>query len=195
MSTARILVIPGSSRTGSLNHKLALTVADHLPAQLHIDVLAPEHVQLPLYCQDLETDAQHRALLGSLHARFAAAHGFIVASPEHNGCVSAYLKNLVDWVSRLARLDPAAANPFLHKPLLLATATTSWKGGVLGLQVARSLFAYLGCLVLPETLILADAGNAWDDEDLLMDLQLLQRIPLAVAPLLQLVPGARDGTP
>ena len=98
-------------------------------------------------------------MVKALHERISLAEGMIIASPEYNGHVSPYLKNTVDWVSRLARIDAgyAAINPFRDKPLLLASASTGWTGGALGLKDARSIFTYLGNLVVSDQLCVSDA--------------------------------------
>lgn len=87
-------------------------------------------------------------------------------SPEYNGSVSPYLKNTVDWVSRLQRVlgDQGYINPFFNKPLFLACAAPGGSGGVLGLQSARNLFGYLGSLVLAEQIKLPYAAGAWDED-------------------------------
>lgn len=120
---------------------------------------------LPIFDQDLEGAAPVLDRVIALHERFKAADGIIVASPEYNGHVSPYLKNTIDWVSRLARIDAryATDNPFRLKPLLLASASTGWTGGVLGLQNARAIFSYLGCLVSAEQICVSNADH-WVSE-------------------------------
>ena len=131
-----------------------------------IDILEPTDVHLPLFDQDVEQSDAVRAEVIDLHARFSAADGLIVASPEYNGHVSAYLKNTVDWVSRLSRIDPryAESNPFQGRPVLLASASTGWTGGLSGLQNARSIFSYLGCLVAADQICVSDAEQ-WVTEN------------------------------
>jgi chromate reductase, NAD(P)H dehydrogenase (quinone) len=158
---SRVLVFPGSLRRESHNRRLADYLCDRLPATVDIDLLASDEVKLPLYDQDLESDANLIAKTQAAYERFALADGVIVVSPEFNGHVSSYLKNTVDWVSRIPRISEqqATPNPFRHKPLLLCSASTGWSGGLLGLQSARTLFGYLGCLVLPDQICLADVES------------------------------------
>jgi NAD(P)H-dependent FMN reductase len=94
------------------------------------------------------------------------ADAIIVVSPEYNGSVSPYVKNTVDWVSRLSRIAPDKyLNPFQEKPLMLSSATAGTSGGVLGLQAARQIFSYLGSVVLAEQLCMPSAHLAWDEEN------------------------------
>lgn len=162
----RLLLFPASLRRQSHQRRLLRYFVPVIDASCEIDILESGDVHLPLFDQDLEdSDAVRTAVIG-LHDRFNAADGLIVASPEYNGHVSAYLKNTVDWVSRLSRIDPryAASNPFQGRPVFLASASTGWTGGILGLQNARSVFSYLGCMVVADQICVSDAEQ-WVVED------------------------------
>lgn len=158
----KILLFPASQRRESYQRRLLEYVATLLAGHCDIDVLNSTEVTLPLFNQDLESDPGVMAEVHSLHQRFGSADGIIVASPEYNGHVSPYLKNTVDWVSRLGHIDTryARSNPFRDKPLLLCSATTGWSGGVIGLRDARSIFSYLGCLVAAEEIAVSRAADA-----------------------------------
>jgi chromate reductase len=131
-----------------------------------VDYLEPATVSLPIFNQDLEGDEAVLRHVKQLHQRFLEADGFVIASPEYNGHVAPFVKNTVDWISRLPRIDSAYAslNPFREKPLLLVSASTGWTGGILGLQDARSIFSYLGCLVSSDQICVSDA-NQWANGD------------------------------
>ena len=167
----RLLLFPASLRRQSHQRRLADYFAARLGGACAIDMLAAGQVELPLFNQDLESEPDVLERVVALHRRFQAADGLIVVSPEYNGHVSPYLKNTVDWISRLPRIDPgyAADNPFRGKPLLLASASTGWTGGLLGLKDARSVFAYLGALVVPDQICVSDAGQWADGGDFRFD--------------------------
>ena len=155
----RLLLFPASLRRHSYQRRLVDYCAERLADACDLDLLGPDQVDLPLFNQDLEADAGLRQRLEALHARFHRADGLLVASPEYNGHVSPYLKNTVDWLSRLPRIDQACAaeSAFRGKPLLLTSASTGWTGGMAGLRDARTVFAYLGCLVSAAQICVADA--------------------------------------
>jgi chromate reductase len=168
----RLLLFPASLRRQSHQRRLLRYLEPVIGAGCDIDILEPTEVRLPLFDQDLEQSDAVRSEVIGLHDRFSAADGLIVASPEYNGHVSAYLKNTLDWVSRLSRIDPryAESTPFQGRPVLLASASTGWTGGLLGLQNARSMFSYLGCLVVADQICVSDAeqwitGNDYQFED------------------------------
>ena len=157
----QLLLFPASLRRESHQRRLTSYLASLLGDQCDIDILQPDDVNLPLFNQDLEHSETIVSTIIAVHKRFQNADGMIIASPEYNGHVSPYLKNTVDWISRLARIDASysAINPFRNKPLLLASVSTGWTGGVLGLQDARSIFSYLGNLVVSDQICVSDGGH------------------------------------
>lgn len=158
-----ILLFPASLRAHSCNRQLVDYLSGFLGADCHSDILSPGEFTLPLFNQDMESRAEVIDEVASVYRRIDQADGLIVASPEYNGHVSPYLKNTLDWVSRLPRIRGGefSANPFLHKPVLLASASSGWTGGLLGLQDARSIFSYLGCLPLPGQLCVSNAEQVF----------------------------------
>ncbi|MGZ4995360.1 MAG: NADPH-dependent FMN reductase [Methylobacter sp.] len=170
----KILIFPGSQRKQSINRRLAVHFETLLNQEFDVEMLEPDKVDLPLFNQDMENDSDIIDRVKRVHARFLNADGLIVVSPEYNGSVSPYLKNTVDWVSRLPRIraEQRYINPFHGKPMLLAAATPGHSGGVLGLQSARNVFSYLGSLILAEQITIPYADDAWEDDGDLTDLYL-----------------------
>ena len=160
-STTRILFLCGSRRSESYNGRLLRHVAGYLPGHVVADFVLPDQVALPILDQDDEGDPQILGEVRALHARFSAADAFVVASPEYNGQLTAYLKNIIDWVSRLAYIDEAVANPFLDRPLLLCSASTGSSGGAVGIASARSLFGYVGCTVMGSCICVPHVEVEW----------------------------------
>jgi len=158
-SKPRLLLFPASLRRESHQRRLIKYLAVRLADRCEIDIL--QEVNLPLFNQDLEQSELILNAVMDVHQRFNRADGVIAASPEYNGHVSPYLKNTLDWVSRLARIDARYAdiNPFRDKPLLLTSASTGWTGGILGLKDARSIFTYLGNLVVADQVCVSDADQ------------------------------------
>lgn len=167
----KILIFPGSQRKQSLNRRLANHFESLLKSEFEVEILEPDNVDLPLFNQDLENNTDVLDQVKTVYEHFLNADGLIVVSPEYNGSVSPYLKNTVDWVSRLPRIlaEQGCINPFHHKPTLLASATPGRSGGVLGLQSARNVFSYLGSLILAEQIALPYAAEAWNNDSSLTD--------------------------
>jgi NAD(P)H-dependent FMN reductase len=172
----RLLLVPGSQRAESFNARLLDEIGLRLAGRCEVDLLPGHQVDLPLFNQDLESDPAVMARVAALHRRFAASHGLVVASPEYNGQLPPYLKNLVDWVSRLAYVDARHANPFVDRPVLLCTASTGWSGGAVAIPQARALFGYVGGVVIGDTVSLPYAGQAWTGDGFVLPPELDQQI-------------------
>ena len=157
-------MISGSQRRESLNTRLLNCVSAALEGTFSVEFLDSHLVDLPLFNQDLEDNPAVIGCVADLHGRFNSSDGIIVASPEYNGQVSPFLKNSIDWVSRLAYIDHAFDNPFVDRPLLLCSASTGAGGGALGIHSARALFSYVGCLVLGDSICLPYADQLLTEE-------------------------------
>ncbi len=185
----KVIIIPGSQRKQSINHRLAVYLQALLNSSCDAEVVDVAKLDLPLFNQDLENNADVLAKVQELHRPLWNADGLIVLSPEYNGSYSPFLKNTVDWVSRLPRLPGGQdyPNPFHGKALLLGSATPGRSGGLLGLQSTRNLFAYLGGLILAEQISLPYANDAWDEAGLLKDTALDQFVIQTLGVFLDLI--------
>ena len=167
--TSTLLLVPASRRAQSLNARLLEDLGRRVGGRCAVDMLHPAEVGLPLFDQDLEADPAVVEQVAALHRRFEASDAILIASPEYNGQLPAYLKNLVDWVSRLPHIDPRFENPFLSRPVLLCGASTGWSGGAVAIPHARALFGYVGCLVIGETICVPYADQAWTGDGYAFD--------------------------
>ena len=85
MATPKILVFPGSTRTGSHNVRLAALAAKELTL-IDVDVtrISLADYPLPLYEGDLEANAGPPANALKLKQMIMAHHGVFIASPEYS---------------------------------------------------------------------------------------------------------------
>src|SRR5664280_2816798 len=171
MATPKILVLPGSTRTGSHNVKLAALAAKEL-ALIDIDVTRISLVDypLPLYEGDLEANAGAPANALKLKQMIMAHHGVFIASPEYSASVTPTLKNAIDWVSRVReRGDPSYA-AFKRRVFAIASASPQKAGGLRSLMALRQILE-LGCgaLTIPEQVAIPQADHAFDDMDNIID--------------------------
>lgn len=158
---SHVMFITGSLRQGSYNSKLLGYLETLLPWDYTVDFLGADAATLPLFNEDLETDPKILAACHSIHERFASAQGFLIATPEYNGQVTAYLKNTIDWVSRLSFVDETKMNPFLDKTVLLSSSTSGHRGGQLAANSARNLMAYVGATVIGGAIGINNAAEKW----------------------------------
>lgn len=159
---ARVLILPGSARKGSLNTQLAHAALGSVqraggePTLVNLRDLA-----LPLYDGDLEAAEGLPAGARSLKAAFKAHDALLFCSPENNSSISALMKNAIDWVSRPDGAEGGGV-PFQGKVALLTAASPGVLGGLRGLRHVRDSLEGLGVLVLPQTLAIPAADKAFD---------------------------------
>ena len=171
MHTAKILVIPGSLRSGSHNSRLAALAAKEL-ALADAEVTRISLVDYPLPLFDVEMTAEVGPPQPALQLqRMLAAHqGVFITSPEYSASVTPVVKNMIDWLSReRARGEPSYA-AFKDRVFAIGAASSGPGGGVRSLIALRQILE-LGCgaLVIPEQISVANAGEAFDGADNLKD--------------------------
>jgi chromate reductase, NAD(P)H dehydrogenase (quinone) len=166
MAALKILVIPGSLRTGSLNAKLAAVVA-HQFAQAGVDVtrLSLADFPLPIYDGDLQTKSGVPKNAVDLKRLIGAHHGVLIVTPEYNSSVPALLKNAIDWISRVQDTHESRGQVFRDRAFAVASASHSRLGGSRALAALRLILSACHALVIPNQLALAFADEAYDDRD------------------------------
>ena len=130
MSAPKILVIPGSLRTGSHNAKLAAVAAYEFD-QAGVDVtrISLADFPLPIYDGDLQAKSGVPKHAINLKRMIGAHHGVLIVSPEYNASVPPLLKNAIDWVSRVHELHEPRGEVFRDRVFALAGASQSRLGG------------------------------------------------------------------
>jgi chromate reductase, NAD(P)H dehydrogenase (quinone) len=171
MSAPKILILPGSNRTGSHNVRLAALAAKELTL-LDVDVTRISLADYPLPLYDADTDARSGSPDSAVKLKqmIMAHQGVLIASPDYSASVSPVLKNAIDWVSRVReRGDPNYA-AFKSRVFAICSASTEPNGGLPGLMALRQILE-IGCgaLVIPEQVAVARADQAFDDMDKLTD--------------------------
>lgn len=166
MSAPKILIIPGSLRTGSHNAKLA-AVAAYEFAQAGVDItrISLADFPLPIYDGDLQAKSGVPKHAINLKRMIGAHHGVLIVSPEYNASVPPLLKNAIDWVSRVHDLHEARGDVFRNRTFALAGASQSRLGAARALQALRLILTSCHANVIASQLTLAFAGEAYDDMD------------------------------
>ena len=171
MAALKILVIPGSLRTGSFNARLAAVVVKEL-ALLDVDVtlISLADYPLPIYDGDLEVKSGVPANAVNLKRMIGAHHGVFIVSPEYNSSVPPLLKNAIDWVTRVRDRNETFCQVFRERAFAIGAASDGKFGGLRVLMALRQILA-LGCgaTVIPKQMALSFAGQAFDDMDRLKD--------------------------
>ena len=97
MPAPKILVIPGSLRTGSHNVKLAALAAKELAlAGAEVTRISLQDYALPLFDADLVAASGPPASAVKLKQALMAHHGVFITSPEYSASVTPIIKNTID---------------------------------------------------------------------------------------------------
>ena len=166
MSALKILVIPGSLRTGSLNAKLAAAAAQELVrAGAEVTRISLGDFPLPIYDGDLQTKSGVPKNAVNLKRMIGAHHGVLIVTPEYNSSLPPLLKNAVDWVSRVQDAHETRGQVFRERAFAIAAASENRWGGVRCLAALRLVLSACRATVIPNQLSLSFADQAYDDMD------------------------------
>ena len=187
MSALKILVIPGSLRTGSHNAKLAAAAA-HEFALAGVDVtrISLGDFPLPIYDGDLQAKSGVPRHAVNLKRMIASHHGVLVVTPEYNSSVPPLLKNTIDWLSRVQDPHEARGEVFFDRPFAIAAASENRLGGSRALQALRLILSACRALVIPNQLALSFADQAYDEMDRLKKEADIEALKALVRQLIEL---------
>jgi chromate reductase len=166
MSALKILVIPGSLRTGSLNARLAAAAAyEFAQADAEVTRISLGDFPLPIYDGDLQTKSGVPKNAINLKRMIGAHHGVLIVTPEYNSSVPPLIKNTIDWVTRVQDASEARGQVFRETPFAIAAASGGGLGGTRALAALRLILSACHATVIPNQLALSFADQAYDDMD------------------------------
>jgi len=166
MSALKILVIPGSLRTGSINARLAATAAHEL-AEAGADVtrISLADFPLPIYDGDLQSKSGVPKHAVNLKRMMAIHHGVLIVTPEYNSSVPPLVKNIIDWISRVQDAQETRGQVYRDRAFAIASASEGRLGGSRALAALRLILSACRATVIPNQLALSFADAAYDDTD------------------------------
>ena len=166
MAAPKILVIPGSLRSGSHNVKLAMAAAYEF-AQAGVDVtrISLGDYPLPIYDGDLQAKSGVPKNAVNLKRMMGAHHGVVIVTPEYNSSIPALVKNTIDWITRVQDPHESRGQIFREKPFAIAAASQGRLGGTRALAALRLILSACHATVVPSQLALSFADQAYDDMD------------------------------
>jgi NAD(P)H-dependent FMN reductase len=166
MAALKILVIPGSLRTGSLNAKLAATIALELAqAGAEVTRISLADFPMPIYDGDLQAKSGVPKNAVNLKRMMGSHHGVLIVTPEYNSSVPALVKNTIDWISRVQDAHETRGQVFRDRAFAIAAASGNRLGGTRALAALRLILTACHAAVVPNQLSLSFAEEAYDDKD------------------------------
>lgn len=185
MSAKKILIFSGSIRNDSVNTKLA--VAAHAAAlQAGADATLIDLAEYPanIYNGDDEASDGIPKTMQRLKKLMSQHDGFVVVTPEYNGHVTPLLVNTFSWLSRKEE-DEQGMIAFAGKKAAIMAASPGKLGGVRVIPRLREMLCELGVMVVPGSVALPRAMQAFDDEGNLHEASSVSAVKGQVERLLQ----------
>jgi len=133
----KIIAFAGSNSSTSINYKLLKYITSN-NSELEIELIRVLDLYFPMYSEDTEKAAGFPDAIKQLYESIKDADALILGVNEHNGNPSAYLKNILDWLSRIHR-------KFLeNKCVLLISSSPGGGGGKRAVAVINSMLPHMG---------------------------------------------------
>ena len=137
----KILVFSGSNNIKSINDKLVKFAASQIVGH-NIEIIKLTDYALPLFNEDVENERGFPIDLQMLNNKIKDADALVISVNEHNGMISAFFKNIIDWLSRL---DPK----FLSgKNILLMSTSNEEHGAARALEYAKFILPKFGATIV-----------------------------------------------
>jgi NAD(P)H-dependent FMN reductase len=165
-NSPKILAFAGSLRRESWNKRLARLAAEAIEkAGGSVTLIELNDYPLPIFNEDDEAREGEPENARRLKELMRAHQGLLISSPEYNSSITPLVKNTIDWASRPAPGHPAL-DAFRSKTALLVSASPGALGGMRALVHLRSILGNIGTLVLPSSISIIKAHEAFDGQQL-----------------------------
>src|SRR5258705_5635560 len=140
MPAPKILVIPGSLRSGSHNVRLAaLATKELVLAEAEVTRISLGDYPLPIYDADVAAKSGPHSNALKLKQIMSAHGGVFIASPEYNASITPLLKNAIDWISVVRERGEPALAAYQNRVFALGAASPGRSGGMQSLIALRQV--------------------------------------------------------
>jgi len=134
-----MLVFVGSNSSKSINEQLTKAVLKEM--NVTHTFINLKTLDIPLFSEDLEREIKSPKGIVSLLDKINSFEHIFITTNEHNGNLSAFFKNIIDWLSR----DDKS---FLQGKKIFILSTSNGKRGGLGANESlQKMIERFGCEV------------------------------------------------
>lgn len=151
----KIVALVGSNRKESFNKKIAVYMQERYQMKAGIEILPIE--KLPMYNQDDELNPP--AIVTEIKKQVLESDGVLFVTPEYNHSIPAFLKNAIDWFSRVDKV-------MVNKPVMIVGSSPGALGTARAQMHLRQILNSPGiaALTLPGNEVFIGAVNEKIDE-------------------------------
>lgn len=133
----KILAFAGSNSSTSINKQLLNNVVARLESH-DVKMIKLTDYPLPIFDVDTEKEQGFPDQAHQILEQILESDALVIAVNEHNGTVSAFFKNIIDWVSRIKK-------DFLSgKKILLISTSPGARGAKSALEYSKDRFGRFG---------------------------------------------------
>lgn len=132
-----ILTLSGSNSSTSINTEFLRYIKGHISTieTKELDLLT---LNIPMYSIDIENARGIPVDIQIIKNKISEATGLIISVNEHNGSVSAFFKNILDWLSRADR------NFLENTKILLLSTSPGARGASSALEYVKNTLPRFG---------------------------------------------------
>ncbi|WGK64072.1 NADPH-dependent FMN reductase [Croceiramulus getboli] len=156
----RIIAFAGSNSSSSINQIWVRYLSGSI-SSIDVELIQLTDFDIPMYSIDLENKSGFPLGVQLLLGKLKEADGLLISVNEHNGTVSAFFKNILDWLSRLDR------NFLAGKKILLTSTSPGARGASSALAFAKAVLPRFGAEIV-ESFSLPSFQSNFDREALKM---------------------------
>ena len=135
-----IIALSGSNSKTSINSMLLDYIINSIQSQPAARLHLLDY-DIPIYNLDIEQERGIPIDIQIIKNKIAEASGIIIGVNEHNGMISAYFKNILDWLSRADR------NFLANKKILLVSTSPGARGASSALEYMKSTTPRFGGII------------------------------------------------
>lgn len=132
-----ILAFAGSNSKTSINHEFLTHVVNRVHGH-QIKLIKLTDYEVPLFSVNHEKEKGFPVNVQVLKNLISENDALIISVNEHNGMVSAFFKNYIDWLSRMDR------NFLADKKILLMSTSPGARGAASALEYTKGILPRFG---------------------------------------------------
>jgi len=153
----KILAFAGSNSSTSINHQFLTHIANRV--QNHeMKIIRLTDFEIPMFSVDLQKEREFPVDVQVIKNLIDEHDALIISVNEHNRNVSAFFKNLIDWLSRIDR------NFLAEKKILLISTSNGVRGAAAALDYTKEILPRFGGQVIESFSFPSFKDNFEDDK-------------------------------
>lgn len=162
----RVVIVPGTNRTGALSLHLARAIAGDFRALGH----EPDLLELRLGAEFVDPDVYHKPApaVTALVQRFVGGDAAVFVVPEYNGSFPGILKLFIDMLPYPAGLD--------RRPCAFVGLASGQFQALRAVEHLQQVVGYRNAYVFPQRVFIGNAKQQFGTDGSLVDAKLAQRL-------------------